>query len=268
MPVLPDLSQRSRIKLAGIAGVILTLLLGGALIVAVAVRGHAYSAFLMGIVAFSCAACAFACLPAWRWPRWRPVVVIGWVCALLTPLVLFAELGNFRFRGGDWDEPLVILLVSTPTWAYLCLTTLARVRTRWRCVIYVARVSACVLAGVIGAVNLGRFDTREAHLGILGSLTLLGCATLGVGALHVLGAVQDQLFFATLALRVVCPRCGAAQTLPAGRGRCNQCGLVLRITIDEVTCPACGCVLAGLSSASCPECGAPVFERARAAPQA
>jgi hypothetical protein len=55
-------------------------------------------------------------------------------------------------------------------------------------------------------------------------------------------------------LEVVCPRCGAAQSLAAGGDRCGRCGLRIVIDVEEPRC-VCGYLLYQLEGAACPECG-------------
>jgi len=56
------------------------------------------------------------------------------------------------------------------------------------------------------------------------------------------------------ALAIACPRCARIQRMRCPGGSCEECGLVIRVDVDEPRC-ACGYLLFGIASDVCPECG-------------
>lgn len=53
---------------------------------------------------------------------------------------------------------------------------------------------------------------------------------------------------------LTCPRCERIQPIRRPGGKCEECGLNIRIDFDEPRC-SCGYLLFGLTSDACPECG-------------
>jgi hypothetical protein len=60
-----------------------------------------------------------------------------------------------------------------------------------------------------------------------------------------------------VSIELVCPRCSARQTMPAGPSHCATCRLRITIEVEEPRC-VCGYLLYRLESERCPECGARV----------
>jgi ribosomal protein S27AE len=251
--------QRTLTTVGGV--VIALLLLGGtALTLMTMFSRRTEDALLLALVAFPCAGLALACLPAWRHPRWRPVVVLGCMAALATVVAMAGVLKLHRQR---WEDATALLFTTTALLAFLCLTTLARVRGRPLWALVAARLAAVLMAGIIGTIILGDIGPRFGVPVLLSATTLLACSTLTLVMLHWRGAAQAPCVTTpAMALQLTCPRCGVSQHLPAGRAQCRECGLVLKITIEDETCSRCGYLLYGLTSARCPECGADVLPRA------
>ena len=65
---------------------------------------------------------------------------------------------------------------------------------------------------------------------------------------------------------LVCPRCSRKQAIPVGSSSCAACGLRFNLRVEEPRCPDCEYLLYGLTSNTCPECGATV-EGTCAAPE-
>ncbi|MDX2200918.1 MAG: hypothetical protein SF069_18340 [Phycisphaerae bacterium] len=109
---------------------------------------------------------------------------------------------------------------------------------------------------VLAGEDNDTFDVFGRVMAISGILSATGLIAAGV--MHRMTTItkQETVFTTRLDLRLFCPRCGSDQTLPAGHCSCKQCGLKMRIEIEEEQCGKCGYVLFGLASANCPECGA------------
>lgn len=106
---------------------------------------------------------------------------------------------------------------------------------------------------------------------LLGVLLILGSC--GTVLTPILWRVQSLRAVASresvpieLRMRIVCPRCRSDQELMTGRSRCANCGLRIRITVEEPRC-ACGYLLYRLEGDNCPECGRLVPEADRWAGQ-
>lgn len=105
------------------------------------------------------------------------------------------------------------------------------------------------------------FDLFGRVMAISGILSATGLIAAGV--MHRMTTItkQEIVYTTRLDLRLFCPRCGSDQSLPAGHCACKQCGLKMRIEIEEEQCGKCGYVLFGLASQNCPECGAAIADR-------
>jgi hypothetical protein len=108
---------------------------------------------------------------------------------------------------------------------------------------------------------------EDLALRLMGVLLILGaCGTVvtpilwRVQALR--AAASRESVPVELRMQIVCPRCRTRQELLTGRSRCRECGLRIRITVEEPRC-ACGYLLYRLEGDTCPECGRQVPERDR-----
>lgn len=55
-------------------------------------------------------------------------------------------------------------------------------------------------------------------------------------------------------VQLTCPRCKHEQTIHTGGVMCVQCGLSIKVDVEEPLCPKCGYSLARLDVDTCPEC--------------
>jgi hypothetical protein len=201
----------------------------------------------------------------------RVSTAVGIGCAGFTFIVwMFVIWGD---PGWDAVDSLFRTIATGTSWCvllpHIALLPLARVAGYQRVVMRATRALALLLTLVFTAAMLLEPQWIE-HiwqlLAVLGVLVAFG--TIAVPIFHWLGAArrQAEVLTSPLSLNLTCPRCSRMQTLPAGRAKCAQCGLRLRIEIEEERCPGCGYVVYELTSDRCPECGRAILSESGAAP--
>lgn len=254
-----------RIVLAGTATVIAAAVLIAVVIALAGTRGGFIERCIVSMLAVGLA-CATLLAAAWTCVRrgWRLPAACGAGVSVIT-LALFLYL--------VWDRPaypfsrkLEECLVVGVAWGLmlvlLALLSLARLHRSSVWIRWVTQGLSVVLAGYATYATLApvRDDPAVRIIAVLAILT--GAGVLAVVVLHWVTASRSRSPGVTtaLVLRLTCPRCGCVQELPAGAARCRQCGLRLRIEIEEELCRTCGYPLYGLTSDRCPECGAPLAE--------
>ncbi|MFK7962214.1 MAG: hypothetical protein AB8G96_17010 [Phycisphaerales bacterium] len=196
-----------------------------------------------------------------RWAMWIGIVCSPVAWALWLPLIW----GNpGRWRGGfDWDEILLktgFSLTFLSVWAaHLGMLSLLRLDRPW---FRRARVATLGVAAVLLAISIPaiwwEFDDEllirfVAVLGILG-----GCGTIVTPILALLDSFRRRTgresIDRDLRVKLVCPRCGADDSLRVGASQCGTCGLRIEVNVEEPRC-ACGYLLFRLTGDRCPECG-------------
>jgi hypothetical protein len=205
---------------------------------------------------------AMAAAVAWESRRWHPIGVFGMAApAVALVLVLLAIWDVAPRVWGSWYERLMasagVLAIGFP---HVCLLALARLHRGYEWV----RVGTVAVIALLAALILWiiwRDPSDSDLLGrVLGTLAILdACGSVAVPILHRVSGIRERQAVLTtgLSITLTCPRCGKAQTLPTGHARC-ECGLRIRIEIEEEHCPKCGYALYKLPSGVCPECGTPV----------
>ncbi len=270
----PRTYNRRRVMVALVIGLGVVAFGGAAMFVAAFRSSREDEVGATLLVAALWVATGVACLAGWRRRGfWRVPAVLG-VALSTAGCGLILLLAWDYFSGMDWPqrEPIqdatVGIVSAGVLMAYVCLLGLARLSKRWQWVRIATIASASLLVAWYIAVIAGFLSERGSGppVGVL--IITTGCGTLCTVLLHWVGAsaAPEAMVTTTLALSLTCPRCGAAQELPAGRSKCRQCGLSFRIEIEEEHCAKCGYVLYRLTSDRCPECGAPVFGGVARAP--
>jgi hypothetical protein len=226
------------------------------------------TSLLVGGFSLACLVCAFVLDRR----KVRGVMWLG-IATSLAGLLLWLVLVWFeRWRWVDAGEVLLIKSAGTMTivslWSvHLGLIVLPVMHRRsWRIVRIVTLATAAILSVMLLFVMWTESfnDVTEkfsAVLAILGS-----CGTVVTPVLALIERLQHRGRTGALAgrvsMRIVCPRCGTAQSLAVGKRRCTECGLQVTIDVEEPRC-TCGYLLYQLEGERCPECGREIPESDR-----
>lgn len=148
--------------------------------------------------------------------------------------------------------------------ANLMLLVVLRPGQRWvRAFTIAAMIATALLFTVMVVLAERERFPAEAELvaRLAGAAGILACS--GSLAILVLARLNRRAEFAPaggapLEITVICPRCRRKTRVALGEGSCAACGLRIEVRIEEPRCTECGYLLYKLTSAACPECGAPV----------
>jgi ribosomal protein L37E len=197
--------------------------------------------------------------------RWHPIgplaiVVVAAALILVLCLIWIDRIWREEF----FMKSLGIACVFAVALPLLGLLSLARLRKglEWCRVLTVIAIGILAILLMLVIVFEPSGDDWVRMTGTLAILSV--CGTIATPVLHRVSAIHDvhPIQTTALVLALTCPRCGKAQSLPAGRSKCASCGLKFNIEIEEEHCPKCGYALYKLTSANCPECGAPLAQPA------
>lgn len=210
---------------------------------------------------------ALACSIVLGRKRLVPLMWIGIASTLLALLLwltlVWIEDPWQRRSDIDWEEilgkPGTLFSVIAGLSMHAGLLTLLRLE-RWphRMVRGATIAVATVLGATIVSCVWGEIyrDWMGRTLGVLSILGAFGTVVTPVLALIEL--LQRRSDRETIPSRVkvelFCPRCRLQQVVPAGVGKCANCGLRIEIEVDEPRCE-CGYLLYQLEGDACPECG-------------
>lgn len=196
--------------------------------------------------------------------RWRPVGPLGLIAVAVAFVMLLVLIWvDHAWRNDTFIKSLGITCVFAVAFPLIGLLSLARLRRSFEWMRVVTVIDAALLAATIIVIIIIEPHGDEPWIRIIGTLGIVAvCGTIATPVLHRVSAIRDENAVRTtdLVLAFTCPRCSTAQSLPVGRSRCARCGLKFNIEIEEEHCPKCGYALYKLTSANCPECGAPVAQ--------
>jgi hypothetical protein len=160
--------------------------------------------------------------------------------------------------------------VSTSTWALAMLAGLWAILgalppgLRW------IRIVAAVLGAVAACgwvIEVAGVYSGTLQGFILAPTLIVIALVLALPALLWLGGARaaERRPLQRAVVAIGCPRCGRTQRIACPGAACVECGLSIRVELDEPRCD-CGYLLFGLNSDRCPECGRDVRGRAWPAP--
>lgn len=138
------------------------------------------------------------------------------------------------------------------------------------CTVALAMIAIALIID-LGFVSL--FESSTTFQSLTGSLAVVACAgSIAVPVLRRVETLQrsqdeERTIGQRPQIALTCPRCGAQQTVRAGKSRCERCRLGFTIEVEEPRC-ACGYLLYGVPSDRCPECGAAIPPDKRWSPPA
>jgi ribosomal protein L37E len=204
---------------------------------------------------------ALAAAVPWERRRWMPVGPLAMVMILAAlAFWLFEVWADFRYDADVFVKTIAITWIVAVALAHVGLISLARLSRQWRFVQPAVAILVAVLTTQISLMIIADNDD-EPFVRLAGILAIaVACGSISLPILHRVSALRTREDVRTVDLRlaITCPRCGKAQTLPAGRSTCIGCALRFNIEIEEDTCRQCGYPLYKLESAVCPECGTPI----------
>jgi hypothetical protein len=201
-------------------------------------------------------------------PLWALVIITilsGTIAAgawllLIWEAVPFFE-GGFPQIGGF---STVVMVVCVHAARMACVQTKSKALSifRWLVVAAFGTFGTAIGVTIIGFEELYRAFGDKGLLVMYGILVTVGSAavlgTLLVPAIAWTLKRREKLSSESvsqkLRVEMECPRCGAAQSLPAGPAYCGACRFSMLIEIEEPRCQ-CGYLLYQLKSEACPECG-------------
>lgn len=194
--------------------------------------------------------------------RWHPIGPIGLVAVAIALAFILGLIWIDRiWREEAFMKSLGIACVFALATPLTGLLALARLRKSFEWARITAVVAIALLAGIVSTVIVVEPSGDDTWVRIIGVLAIVSvCGTIATPVLHRVSAIHEieSVQTTALVLTLTCPRCRKPQSLPAGRSNCGSCGLRFNIEIEEEHCPKCGYSLYKLTSANCPECGAPV----------
>lgn len=195
--------------------------------------------------------------------RSRHVCMLGLAASGASFVLLEVLIWMPRWQTHGIEESLARAAGVATIWAVCCphfaILGFARPGTGLAWVIPTTRVAVVMLALLLTVIVLSDGGENEfvfRAVGVLGTLTLLGTITLPVLNWIAVMRGREGVVTAALPVTLTCPRCGQAETRPAGSSACSKCGLRIRLEIEEERCTSCGYSLYQLTSDRCPECGA------------
>lgn len=196
------------------------------------------------------------------------------VCALCMLVVIWTRFSSDQDLIARTAIVSAILAAWSTHLGLICLPALRRGVGR------AARALTAACAGLLALILIAFtvnsdmaswFEQSTLFQSLTGSLAVVACAgSIAIPVLRRLESLQrtgdeDHALAARPEIFLTCPRCGAAQTVRAGKSRCAQCRLGFTIEVEEPRCP-CGYLLYGVPGDKCPECGAPIAAEKRWAP--
>lgn len=228
--------------------------------------GAAYDFFASVLLLLLFSLTAAAGLAMWRRRGGGFFVALGVVSSAIAFVAWMTVIWGWPNPGRVTRPWAFVALTFSVVVAHFSLLSLARLRRRWEWVRVATRVCAGLLIACFAGAVAWHITERVVLPGLVILLIGVVCGTLCVILLHWLGVVSAREGLTTpMVLLLTCPRCETSQELLAGRARCAQCGLSLRIEIDEEYCENCGYLLYRLTSDRCPECGVPIARGAQSA---
>jgi hypothetical protein len=195
---------------------------------------------------------------AWDTRRWHPLGPIAMIVVVIALLMLISVTWGLRPDiAGDLYEKLTFsVCIAAVALPHICLLSLARLHRGFEWVRFGTIGVIVALAAIILWIVLTPAGGDE-WMRLIGVLAIVdACGTIAVPILHRVSgiAARERVVTTDLSLSVTCPRCAKTQTLPTGLSRC-ECGLKIRIEIEEEHCRKCGYSLYKAASGVCPECG-------------
>lgn len=191
--------------------------------------------------------------PRFRWPILSLAILFSALAASTIVGIWF----NFdwwwiKVFGAGW------VLVAWTIWVMLLMLIQCRRRAS-RIVNNLTIGVGTILTGLILLMIWEIVNDDEVVVRSLSALIILtACGTVVVPILALIDRQSIRDSAESIASRVVidltCPRCGAGQSIRAGRDTCRACGLRIEINVEEPRC-ACGYLTYQLESDHCPECG-------------
>jgi hypothetical protein len=281
--------RRRRFAASLLKGLIVLLLLGGALSLAVlvtqlvlhwprpprwvnATEGRIRISALLTVAAVVLASANLAALER---RRVRFIAVAGIACSMAGLALGMMEAWSWWLWEWSAEARSLHVLVLLWVWAAICavisLLSFARVPAHLAWIKTGTSFLVALVGVLLSDVGWAAATDRKPALPetFIDMTAIVGaCGVAVVVLLHLLFYLKRLEGFegGPLLVRVACPRCGLEQDAEVGSNRCLECALELRIEIDEACCELCGYPLYKLPGNRCPECGTP-FQR-RGASQA
>lgn len=184
-----------------------------------------------------------------------------WVGVATAVLMAGALLKHIWFGGDSGPIGITLLTCTSFMAAYSNIILLIPLKQnqRWLRIGTMVAVAATLTLITVMVIAEDDWDIGDSIVArLIGATGIVGAfGTLALGVLARINrkveVVVEDKQLTQITLR--CPRCSKRQTLPIGKGACEQCRLVIEVRVSEPLCHGCGYNLSMSEADNCPECG-------------